>query len=272
MELRLAVSNRTAHHLGNFIMLKSFHIVEHKNRSIAGRQAVNRPLQLQAINGPSQLGSSAPNSLRGASSSDSRVSSSETDGNAFLRSCIGTTLTVMRCGQVEKAIRRGRWQSCGTAEETPLGLSLPPAKDWTPCANIASTRASCGADTGSRRLLRPPCFARSIASVSVILRFRSVKSPFPAATVSDAASNFIRCTYLPRKRWGAQRHSVRAKNTKSCSETCDFHRFDSPGKSAIRGNVTSMSTLHVTSVTCPTGRNSAAGIYPPPSRLTSCLP
>src|ERR1035438_2777087 len=42
VELRLTVANRAAHHLGNFVMLEPFDIVQHKNRSITRRQAVNR--------------------------------------------------------------------------------------------------------------------------------------------------------------------------------------------------------------------------------------
>src|ERR1700682_1443551 len=37
MELRLAVAYRTPYDLCNFVMLEAFHIVQHKNRSIARR-------------------------------------------------------------------------------------------------------------------------------------------------------------------------------------------------------------------------------------------
>src|SRR5208282_5653238 len=43
-----------------------------------------------------------------------------------------------------------------TAEEMLLGPDLRPARDWRPCANIASTRAVCAGDTRLRRLLRGP--------------------------------------------------------------------------------------------------------------------
>ena len=46
VKLRLAVTNRATHHLGNFVMLESLDIVEHKNRFVARRQAVNGALQL----------------------------------------------------------------------------------------------------------------------------------------------------------------------------------------------------------------------------------
>src|SRR6202521_5759675 len=62
-----------------------------------------------------------------------------------------------------------------------------------------------------------PCFACSMASDSVIRCFGSVKSPFPAASASDAASNSFRCTNLPRKLRNRSRPFLRCKNTKNSS-------------------------------------------------------
>src|SRR6202795_2049373 len=56
-----------------------------------------------------------------------------------------------------------------------------------------------------------------MASDSVIRCFGSVKSPFPAASASDAASNSFRCTNLPRKLRNRSRPFLRCQNTKNRS-------------------------------------------------------
>jgi len=56
-----------------------------------------------------------------------------------------------------------------------------------------------------------------MASDSVIRCFGSVKSPFPAASASDAASNSFRCTNLPRKLRKRSRPFLACKNTKNSS-------------------------------------------------------
>jgi len=56
-----------------------------------------------------------------------------------------------------------------------------------------------------------------MASDSVIRCFGSVKSPFPAASASDAASNSFRCTNLPRKLRKRSRPFLGCKNTKNSS-------------------------------------------------------
>ena len=56
-----------------------------------------------------------------------------------------------------------------------------------------------------------------MASDSVIRCFGSVKSPFPAASASDAASNSFRCTNLPRKLRNRSRPFLRCQNTKNSS-------------------------------------------------------
>src|ERR1700694_5638282 len=53
-------------------------------------------------------------------------------------------------------IRRGRFQSCDRAEEMLLGLSLRPARDWKPFANIANTLYAYAGGTGLQMLLRRP--------------------------------------------------------------------------------------------------------------------
>src|ERR1700678_324103 len=54
VQLRLAVADRASHQTGNLIMLVTLHIMKNKNRSIAGRQVIYRPLQLQPVYGPGQ--------------------------------------------------------------------------------------------------------------------------------------------------------------------------------------------------------------------------
>src|SRR5450755_7205 len=54
VQLRLAIANRASHDFGNLVMLESFYIVQYKNLSVAGRQLVDRALQLQAIDGARQ--------------------------------------------------------------------------------------------------------------------------------------------------------------------------------------------------------------------------
>src|SRR5882672_4466126 len=57
VQLRLAVADRTTHHVRNLVVLKAFYIVQNKNRSIARRQILHRPIQLDAVNraGQSQI-------------------------------------------------------------------------------------------------------------------------------------------------------------------------------------------------------------------------
>ena len=56
-----------------------------------------------------------------------------------------------------------------------------------------------------------------MASDSVIRCFGSVKSPYPAASASDAASNSFRCINLPRKLQKRSRPFLRCQNTKNSS-------------------------------------------------------
>src|ERR1700685_362373 len=54
VQLRLAVPDRASHQTRALIMLVTVHVVKNKNRSIAGREVISRPLQLQPVNGPGQ--------------------------------------------------------------------------------------------------------------------------------------------------------------------------------------------------------------------------
>src|SRR5215510_14119037 len=49
MQLRLAVADRTTHHLGNLIMLEAFYIVQYENTPVARGKAIDSIFQLQPI-------------------------------------------------------------------------------------------------------------------------------------------------------------------------------------------------------------------------------
>jgi len=94
------------------------------------------------------------------------------------------------------------------------GPDLRPGRDWQPCANIANTRGVVQV-IQNLECCFVPCLACSIASASVIACFGSVKSPFPAATRSDAALNsyvVLICRHVLDR-------SSSCQNTKNCSQS-----------------------------------------------------
>jgi len=93
-----------------------------------------------------------------------------------------------------------------------------------------------------------------MASDSVIRCFGSVKSPFPAASASDAASNSFRCTNLPRKLRKRSRPFLSCQNTKNRS------LLDNP---SCQSNLLARHKNHF--------RN-ALLILPPPSRRDGACP
>ena len=103
VQLRFTVSDRTTYHVGDFIVFVALNVVEHKNRAISRWQPVHRILQRNGQSNPTGHGSSAPVILLRRIVLAFGRSSSGTTGRPFLRKCISTTLTAMRCSQVEKA-------------------------------------------------------------------------------------------------------------------------------------------------------------------------
>ena len=92
-----------------------------------------------------------------------------------------------------------------------------------------------------------------MASDSVIRCFGSVKSPFPAASASDAASNSFRCTNLPRKLRKRSRPFLSCQNTKNRSEADNLSRQSTPltrDKSHFR-NVPPIPPLSCRDGACP---------------------
>src|SRR3954468_16822465 len=104
MQLRLAVADGTAHHLGDLVVLVPFDVVQHEDDAIpGGRLSMARSRFTRSME-PASMLSRAPMSRLGPSSCcGSNCSSSETSFSPFLRRCISTTFTASRCSHVENA-------------------------------------------------------------------------------------------------------------------------------------------------------------------------
>src|SRR5262249_1992983 len=94
-----------SHDVGNLVVLVTLDVVQHKHGFVTGRQLPDGSFKVDPVHSAAESQVRRSNIFPGppVSSSGSVVSSRDAAGSDFVRKRIRTTLTVMRCSQVEKA-------------------------------------------------------------------------------------------------------------------------------------------------------------------------
>ena len=54
MELRFTIADRAAHHLRDFVVFVTFHVMQHEDNAVSRGQALDSSLQVHPVNGPGQ--------------------------------------------------------------------------------------------------------------------------------------------------------------------------------------------------------------------------
>jgi len=131
--------------------------MKHKHRPIARRQLSTERSRLTRSTAPLKRKSGAPMSFLGppVSSSGSVVSSSEATGSDFLRSRISTTLTVIRCNQVEKADSPRKVPILRKSCRKLPASGLPHRLGYSPCAGTRRRRGGHASGTEIQKPQHP---------------------------------------------------------------------------------------------------------------------